>query len=158
MVLIQKELKNAYLGEYTPPLPNTWPCPAWFHIPTKDEWVNIINAWVTLWAWTLNNGGGNNASVYLKLPASWKRYYASSDVNNDRWWYYWSVTPYSGYGWIHINIFLYYSWTVYPEQTSEYRADGYPIRPFKDSAKAPDSSWNTIYAWTGSAWIFQCGI
>ena len=51
--------------------PMQWPCDEWFHIPTKDNWDNVISIWETLWIWSSSNWDW--LKTYLKMPLAWYR-------------------------------------------------------------------------------------
>jgi len=67
-----------------------WPCASGYHVPTKDEWVWILNAW---WWWTWEKDMNDILKMLnaLKLPMAWGR--GSSDGGNSSNvanWYYWT--------------------------------------------------------------------
>lgn len=128
-----------------------WPCPDWFHVPLKDEWINLI--WIlttTLWL-TVDY---STIWTYLKIPYTW-----SYDTFAD------NESLVSGYRSSSANdassAFWVLLWNLYqalnPQQTF-YHTYWLSIRPFKDTPIIPDSTWTIIYDWSSiatNAWIFH---
>lgn len=115
-----------------------WPCANWYHAPTVAEWTDIINIWVSLWAWT--SSWWNNVMTYLKLPYNWYRDYSSTPVKWQWYWYYWTATPYSTYAACYfIHGASYISTQIFD------RACSCSIRPFKNSAVQPDVNRTKLY-------------
>jgi hypothetical protein len=48
---------------------NQWPCPTWYHIPSPDEWYNVIEAW-NWWWWTL--WSASSSSLYYHTTNSYR--------------------------------------------------------------------------------------
>ena len=126
-----------------------WPCPDWYHVPTKDEWVAVKTVWTTLWGW---GSAWTNFGIALKLPFTGRRNYNDADVydvgSDGR---YWSSTPGDA---DNAYRFYFHSSYVSPQDRS-YRSIGYSVRCFKDSPVVPTSSWTKLY-WTSieAGWIF----
>ena len=131
-----------------------WPCPDGFHIPTNDEATALLNAWITLWAWTGTDGTSlDNFKTYLKAPWTW--FYASM-LRLQRSWCVerWTSSTFRqwnfGYKFDHSSA----SAGIELQQTACWTI----IRPFKNEWIAPDSSWTTLYDWSSVAswaWIFH---
>lgn len=122
-----------------------WPCPEGFHIPTNTELVNlfsILTASFNLWA------NSSTPITYLKMPASWNRMYASSSVGN-AWNYgsYWSCVASNAYSAYYVS----FGPSSISSAGSLTKASWFPIRPFKDVAVVPDTSWTTLYDWSSVA-------
>ena len=115
-----------------------WPCPTGFYVPSWNDLTNIRDIWGGL-GWWYNNGA--NFWKYLKMPFAWSRNYVNGNVGN-KWgyWYYWSST-YSWFAeWMIIRIS---SGEIYPK--TEITPYWLSIRPFKNEAVQPDTSWTKLY-------------
>lgn len=125
-----------------------WPCPEWFHVPTKDEWVALC--WIlTSTFWLASNA--TTMGTYLKMPKNGMRNYTNAEVYNlGSYGQYWSSTPYGASNAYYLDFGSSY---IYP-QTNVNRAYGYVIRPFYNEWIAPNWGWQVLYQWTGSAWIY----
>jgi hypothetical protein len=45
-----------------------WPCPAWYHIPTNQEWQDVIDYWLAAtWEQSLNNNNIDALIVYCYM-------------------------------------------------------------------------------------------
>lgn len=127
-----------------------WPCPDGFHVPTKDEWQTVYDAWVALWQW--NDVDWNLISVKLKLPfAGLRRRSTAEALNQGSTGYYWSSTWYS----TDSAHYLYFSSSEVLPQWPDNRVYWFSIRAFRNSPLAPDTSWTTIYAWSNWSWIYH---
>lgn len=129
-----------------------WPCPDWYHVPTTDEWKAVFNAWVALGQWSGSNG--DSFRIKMKMPfAGYLSYYNATVTYQGSNAYLWSSSPnlssntqanYFGlvYGYVYTN-------------RSDLRAEGFPVRPFKNIPAIPTSNWTTIYAWSNGSWIYH---
>lgn len=145
------EIKEIYVWEWTlvdDYSAMRWPCPVGFHVPSRDEWDNINNIWLTLNAWTSSN---TNILGYLKLPKCWYRSWSSSTgaKSSVSTAYFQTCTQSTTSNNRYINIYSSY------KVSSWWKSSAYPIRPFKDTPVIPDSSWTVEYQWTGTAWIYS---
>lgn len=123
-----------------------WPCSAWYHIPSKNEWYNVKTIWEALWWWS---NDWNNFWIALKLPYAGMRDFSDGDFNyQGSQWYYWAAersdTEYS-------YCLSISSSTIAPSNGS-YNANANSIRPFKDVPVVPpiapsDPWWTSLY-WT----------
>lgn len=130
---------------------NQWPCPDGFHVPTKTERWDTMRILNNVFWFAANH---STPETYLKMPDAWCRYF-STGVVQDHWGYYWSSTP---VGPEDAGFFYYYGPAFYYPENSTKRSQGCSIRPFKDNAVTPDSSWTAIYDWSSIvawAWIFH---
>lgn len=129
---------NVYIGKPVEYSDMQWPCPDGFHIPSNNDFLalkSMTDAIGVKWSWV---------KTYLKMPFAWYRWYTNwnvSDTNTS--WAYWSC-EWTGtncyYTWLASNI-LTYNWT---SVTMNWQS----IRPFKDTAVEPDSSWNLLVSYT----------
>lgn len=121
-----------------------WPCLDGFHIPLQSECSTLKTIFTWWWlSWT-------NIINYLKIPNLWYRSAYNWAVNSwlawfwtsSSWWsYYWYVCEFNA------------NW-MRPTDTDS-RTSWHPIRPFKNTAVIPDSSWTVIYQWVWSSWIYH---
>lgn len=125
-----------------------WPCPTGYHVPSYDEWTALLDlwfnnapklwwvtpAWTAIWGWTYTYYKTPTLPtdlIYaLKLPATWSRNPASSNVtyssNSSPYWSssVFTISPtYSMSIWITANLWI---------MSSDYRSNMYPIRCFKN--------------------------
>lgn len=116
-----------------------WPCDIWFHIPTKDEWQDIINAWITMWAWTSNWYA--NFISYLKTPLAWWLI-NWSPMLSDSYWYYWVSQQYNTQYAYRLDV------DVNPKidvQSYSWKNVWFSIRPFANTPVQPDDSRTVLY-------------
>lgn len=79
-----------------------WPCPEWFHVPSKGEWDDLINIW------SKNNGITWTMSMYWWYPDKPAYNKIVKDLNLWSWYYYrtlWSSSPIEAWK-------AYYLWIV----------------------------------------------
>lgn len=133
-----------------------WPAPDGFHIPSKDEWVALIDILKTTF-WLANSA--TTLGTYLKIPRAGRRSNSDADVytvgSNG---YYWSSTPNNTNN---TAYYLFFNSSGIGNNTSGYRNYGYSIRCFKNTPVVPTSSWTTLYDWSGvasDAWVFYNAI
>lgn len=129
-----------------------WPCPNWFHVPTKTEWQTVC--WILVTTFSLP---ATNAMVetYLKLPVCW---YRNKPNYVDGLTCYLSCTSINSTTTIPFGVALNYNWTINYNNASPHSASGYPIRAFKNTVVIPDNTWTTLYDWSSIAswaWIFH---
>ena len=128
-----------------------WPAPAWYHVPTKDEWQAVYDAWVSLRAWTVNRW--DVFGEKMKMPRAGSRRSSSSDAQlqgSDG--IYWSSTAANDANYSYGLSFN--SSSLNPEDRY-WRGMGLSLRCFKNTPLIPTSSWTTIYAWSNWAWIYH---
>lgn len=152
MTLVQKEIKWIYTWTGEEVSDMQWPCPEGFHVPLDSEWTNIINAGVTLWAWT--SWTPLDLSMKLKIPLAWVRYTNDGSTTNQSTNWHYRTCKFRMSNW--------YPWAYdFSINSVMYEVQGgvitswNSIRPFKNTAVVPDGSWTTIYQWTWSAGIFH---
>jgi type II secretory pathway pseudopilin PulG len=122
------------------------PCPSWYHIPTPQEWTDVVEAWWynntqwTLWAFNENSNHYNlwyrsrssqmdNFRNKLKLPAAGRRY--SSYLNNaGSSGFYWSSLAHASIT-SSARYLTFSSGVVYPGGGGN-RHNGFPLRCFKN--------------------------
>lgn len=146
----ESELNNAYIGEYAPNFATQWPCPDGFHVPLQSDWTNVVNAWVSLGAWTTNNGV--NFISLLKMPITWQISRTWILEYQSTYWYYWYSSPNT---WSNNAFYLNFSTSWIRTTGSNYRSCWDSIRPFKDTAVIPDSNRTTLYSGTWDSGIFH---
>ena len=126
-----------------------WPAPAWFYVPSKDEWVALC--WIlTSTFWLAQNA--TTMGTYLKMPMAGFRRYDDADVSDvGSFGFYWSSTPSNANYAYNLGFD---SSDIYP-QNYIYRSYGFSVRCFKNSPVIPTSNWTKLY-WTSieSWWIF----
>ncbi len=114
-----------------------WPCNEWFHIPSLTDLNTLYNTYIWLWfSWW------NNFINYLKVPISWLRKDTDASVltQDVRWW---SSTVYDTDS---ANCLLIATYWQKPITIGgwQYRAGWIHIRPFKNEAVQPDTSWTKL--------------
>lgn len=138
-------------------LNSRWPCPMGYHVPSYNDFVNLHNIWISLgawgdwWAWE---------NALLKIPLVWYRDAANSNVyEQGSLWLYWTYNAYSNQA----RHMSYTTWWVTLNRII-YRWTGTPLRPFKNFAEVPTSSWTKLYGtsieswwifWDSSAWLIS---
>lgn len=127
-----------------------WPCKSWFHVPTKEENIAVKDTLTALW---IDTSTGACLKTYLKMPYAWARTNAAG-VTNSQWsgGTYWSSSSY----WP--NYAYYLSCLNYVAISGSRRSIGCSIRPQKNVAVVPSSTWITLYDGSSvatGAWIFH---
>ena len=122
-----------------------WPCPTWYHVPSLWEW----NALVTYRynsknavqkSYTGLNSLNNNKDFIetFKLSFVGRRHHSDALVYDfETFGYYWSSSPNSSY-WNDARRLSFNS-SVVGTNNLFYRSNGFSIRCFKDSPKAPET-------------------
>ena len=124
-----------------------WPALFCFHVPRQDERDNVIsiitsclglsNCWCTI-------------KTYLKMPRGWLRN-KDNGVLRDHW-----NENYAQHLWTSTcGVYLQYSRSANSISTGSWLSMwySYPVRAFADCPVVPDSSWTTLYDWSGiAAW------
>lgn len=129
-----------------------WPCPSWFHVPTKDEWQAVCWILVATFGLPAEN---SMVETYLKLPVCWYRYKPNFV---DGLTSYLSCTSTSSTTTSPFGVALNNNWTINYSNAAPFAAGGYPIRAFKNTSMIPDNSWTTLYDWSSianNAWVFH---
>lgn len=117
-----------------------WPCPKWFHVPSTEDHIWLIDTLSALW---INTNNWICLNTYLKMPfAGFRDYRSGSTSNQDSTAHYWSSTPRTDSDSAYILTFA--SYNLYP-QSSAYRAYGFNVRPFKNESVTPDSTRTKLY-------------
>lgn len=118
-----------------------WPCDSGFHIPTKDEWQNLMDTYSTLTWWS------TNFKEYFHIPYTWYRSAASGTIYNpSNQEHYWSCTMVS------LKPYFYSAFTM----RSDYETCSWMcIRPFKDGGVIPDSNWTVVYQGAWDAGVYH---
>lgn len=99
-----------------------WTCASGYHIPSHDEWIDLVAAW--LWG-----NDWNSMMEDIKLPKAWLRCNVGANIYWDNWniWKYWSSSP----AWSTSAYYLTLTTTISPSSTRA-RANGYSLRCFKN--------------------------
>ena len=128
-----------------------WPCPNWYHIPSREENAAIVDAMTAL---GINTANWACMKTYLKMPYAWFRN-QSSGAATAQWtgWRYWSYLR------LNVNTASVLSFQSNTNGNSNANAAyGMSIRPFKNDAVIPDNTWTTLFDWSSiatGAWIFH---
>jgi uncharacterized protein (TIGR02145 family) len=125
---------------------NQWPCPSWYHIPSPQEWVDVVEAWGAWWQWILwtfipNTSYYNwwyrpwssqmaNFTSRLKLPAAGDRYLSNGLSLQGSSGHYWSSVSHVSTA-SRARLLYFYSPVVFPNSYDN-RYHGYSVRCFKD--------------------------
>ena len=121
--------------------PNTqWPCPDWYHIPSSEENIELVNAMTAIW---IDTSDGISMKTYLKMPYAWYRNQTNGNVAG-QWigWRYWSNMRFN----VNAASILAIGSNMNNPQSNANTAYGMSIRPFKDEPVIPtDSGWTTLY-------------
>ena len=101
-------------------------CWNWYHIPSYTEWVNLINLFKSNW---------NNLSDFYEaflIPSAGERTYFDVNVTQERFnANLWSSTP-----WWNSSIYYLYGNKDNIKLMEDKRANGFPVRCFKDMSLA----------------------
>lgn len=144
-------LENWY-DSWNPRNERQWPCPSWWHVPSRWEWNGVLIAWCHLpdndcseddLLNAPDDEDGKYGMIYITYLSSrkfkWILEKFSSDLNMDSW-YYWSSSP--DYGYYYDNAFFRGSdssvrwivvWGYINPGVVGRRSDKWQIRCFKDS-------------------------
>ena len=117
-----------------------WPCSSWFHIPKNTEWATLVQTWITLGSRT--SSWWTAFSQYMKLPLSWYRNWASSGQTSSQWsnWRYTTSIQYD----YRYSYYITFSSSSISTNIWEYKTMWFSIRPFKNEAVQPDTSWTKL--------------
>lgn len=122
-----------------------WPCPDYFHVPTKDEFTSVHSILTS--TFNLANSWGTFRN-YLKMPWTWWKYPNIQNYTNNDYGDYWTATP----DWSDNAYRFGFSASYTNAGVSSYgRSYWYSIRPFRNSPIVPDSSRTTLYDWSWKA-------
>lgn len=111
-----------------------WPCPAWYHVPSKAEWTWLILAWD--WNWKIWNRAWTTTEWTdfwnaLKLPMAGYRYHSNGIMDNQwAYWFYWTSTPDYTASRYATDIRFYATDITFEDNNN--RPIGFPVRCFKD--------------------------
>ena len=116
-----------------------WPCPEWWHVPSKNEWQTVYNTWINSSNKSISEFPWEDFAKDLKLPPAGRRYY-----NNLNFWSrgsygdYWSSTPDGSNSAYHL---YFTSSSVYPQTSNYYRSYGFSVRCLKNYSTIIFYSW-----------------
>ena len=119
-----------------------WPCPTWYHVPSRYEWSDVKTVWTTLWGWSTDSA---NFGIALKLPFAGRRIYSSyNNTSYGSMGVYWS-------SWHIANSASTYTLAFYSNVINAVNtattSQCLSVRWFKDSPVVPDNTWTKLY-WT----------
>ena len=128
-----------------------WPCPDWYHIPSREENAAIVDAMTAL---GINTATWACMKTYLKMPYAWYRNQTNGNTGaQGTGWRYWSYLR------LNTNAASILSFQSNGLGNSNANAAyGMSIRPFKDEAVIPDNTWTMLFDWSliaTNAWIFH---
>ena len=129
-----------------------WPCDEGFHIPTATEWSDLSNTLMHIG--TDLRWDPNTYTNYLLIPptyyilrSSWE---VSTGSGTHRLWLSKMTSNTTARA-----FYIKSSTSIWTE--TDKPANGFMIRAFKDKFEQPDSTWTTMYDWSGYIdwyWIF----
>ena len=115
-----------------------WPCDPWYHVPSKWEWYALMDMWADS---SVNWYFDSNISQFytaFQIPfAGYRDIYDGSLYSQGDYAYLWSSSPYVGN-----ESARYFDMNedYAGADSNDYRAYGFPVRCFKDSALGSSSS------------------
>ena len=118
-----------------------WPCDEWYHVPSRTDAENLLST-VKSATW-ISNFYAADFATYLLMPTTWYINYYDYSLYVTAYMYYWTSSYSRLYDTQAYTLFANASssktnsWTV--------RANGVLIRPFKNEAVQPNTSWTIIY-------------
>lgn len=118
------------------PVLEQWPCRFWFHVPTEEEWEEVVSIVDDLWL---------TESIHeaLLLPKAWKKTWLNTDVDVWDEWYYHTRIPNSN--WTE-NVFHPTSeWSEFLQMAIK---NAISVRWFKNNPVVPTTSWERFPSWT----------
>lgn len=134
-----------------------WPCPEWFHIPSKSDFDTLGGIFATLasaFSFTVNLASVQN---YLLMPDAWMLGFRDGRRSN-----YWIVQyrlcqSFDSSSDSYPATFMADSQNGVRRDTMDWYpwSSGKPIRPLKDVPVEPDSSWTCIVGISGGRGIFH---
>lgn len=127
-----------------------WPCPNGFHIGTQTEWDTLKTALETLWVWNKTD-----FMNYLKVPSA---YYLNrtNGAKNTTYWpvRFWTSTMTSNT----VAYCMYVNEKDALAVASDKPGNAFSIRPFRDEAIVPDSTWTLLTTgiyWNSTKWLIS---
>lgn len=114
-----------------------WPCATWYHVPTGDEWDDILDELTEMWL----TATSNNLATYLYLWVGGGRDYSSGNITRQTEWLYWCCDAGNTRKSKYLNI----TDVTVSTKLDWNRAYGFQIRPFKDAPVSPDNTWTVLY-------------
>jgi len=106
-----------------------WPCGAWFHVPTRAEFVSLYNIYTAL-----GQSWSTNFMSYFKLSLAWYRRNDNSNADA-KWstWFYWSSSVYQ----TTTAYLLRFTSSAIEYQMNRPRSQWFSVRPFKNETVQP---------------------
>ena len=132
-----------------------WPCPAWFHIPTLDEWNDLIDAYAS---YSEDSYGSSAFREWFqdafKIPLAGRMRYSNGNIENE--WSHariWASDSNDGTAWR-----FYLWWNTVDINNNSEKAYGYQVRCFKNddtdtiTLTYEVNGWTKMQAQTLSKW------
>ena len=132
-----------------------WPCPAWFHIPTLDEWNDLIDAYAS---YSEDSYGSSAFREWFqdafKIPLAGRMRYSNGNIENE--WSHariWASDSNGGTAWR-----FYLWWNTVDINNNSEKAYGYQVRCFKNddtdtiTLTYEVNGWTKMQAQTLSKW------
>ena len=120
-----------------------WPCSTWWHIPSKQDWISMIEVWAALWARTWNSSSQRVSWDFTKNTkisnTNWRYSYNWNFAQV--WWYYWTSDADASQQLTYFSLIWSYLVWFWLDNNNYWMF----IRPFKNSPVVPDDTWNKIY-------------
>ena len=118
-------------GNYTD---RQWPCPNWWHIPTKKEWEDVVNYWTVWesdqWKWVLNSSNINDFRNYFKLPLAWERGRTAGSISQV--WLQWNYDTTQPNNWAPFILRISTTGWIVNSTTNYNQVNWYSVRCFKN--------------------------
>ena len=134
-----------------------WPCPQWYHVPTKNDWKWVLDTW-----WIVESRGSKYFYFDFLIPPAWirDRWYkaglASYVVDEERYRYASSSWNWNEFNAKAVIVFTQVSIDKLPivsekaswgDTTHERSANGLSVRCFKNALNQSSEALNKIYMW-----------
>jgi len=116
-----------------------WPCDTWWHVPTINEWFDLLDIWESLWARWARPNVWTNLSTKLKLPIVFLYQWTTAYT------FYWCFVCSSFWNYKSMQdgdqLMITSSWTSNVMNMATVWAC---LRPFKNSPVIPDDTWTQL--------------
>ena len=154
-----------------------WPCPDWYHVPSRWERWTLFTYWISKYTWDWNElneleylegfpeiYSGNDAAVQQfreDFKISFAGFRRENSAQIDALWDHTSLWSSSTRSWYSNYFFVHTSQII--EIYSNYRTRGKSVRCFKNTTPALPyieffADWESIWSWTVVSWTIASGI